>query len=52
MIKIKSYKVDGETRVGVWVDSVFKEEVDTYSGFNTRQARQYLMNKYSNKNNN
>ena len=48
MVTVKAYKTDGETRVGVWVNNTFKEEVDTHQGFNTKQAKQYLRDKYCN----
>lgn len=39
MIKIESYKIDGGRRVGV--NNTSKEEVDTHSEFNMRQAMKY-----------
>lgn len=46
MIKTKTYKVDGETRVGIWVDNHFEEEIDCYSDFPPKEAEEYLRNKY------
>lgn len=47
MITTKTYTVDGETRVGVWVDGQFKEEVDCCSDFSPAEAKEYLKKKYS-----
>lgn len=46
MVKVKSYKVDGETRVGIWVNNVFKDEVDCNSQFSRKEAKEYLMDAY------
>jgi hypothetical protein len=45
-LKTKQYRVDGETRVGIWVNDDFKEEVDCNSVFNPSDAKEYLMSKY------
>jgi len=49
MVRVRAYAVDGERRVGVWVNSQFKEEVDINSQFSESQARDYLINKWQNK---
>jgi hypothetical protein len=46
MVKIKSYKVDGETRVGIWVNNVFKAEVDCNSQYSVKEAKADLMEGY------
>ena len=48
-IKIKTYTVDGEVRVGIWVNGTFTEEIDTCSDFSAAEARKYLRDKYTNK---
>jgi hypothetical protein len=45
-VKIKSYKVDGETRVGIWVNNVWKWEVDCNSQYSVREAKENLMDLY------
>ena len=42
----KSYLVDGERRVSLYVNNDFKEEVDCNSQFKVKDAKQYLKDKY------
>lgn len=44
--KLKTYKVDGETRVGIWINDNFVEEVDCYSDFKPKEAKEYLKSKH------
>jgi hypothetical protein len=46
MVQIKSYKVDGETRVGIWVNNVLKHEVDCHSQYTVKEAKADLMEGY------
>lgn len=48
MIRIEQYKVDGETRLSLYLDDEFMEEVDCHSQFTPKQARSYLKEKYRN----
>ena len=47
-VKTKSYKVDGETRVGIWVDGVWKHELDCHSQYSIKEAKEDLIDGYNN----